>query len=238
MTLKSNLLWLALVILVGSANVGSADLITTFSSAADLNFGNHVVYAIDFPGAGGTVNGVTFTDENAPGVTVNSNFFPDPWGAAPDYGATADDDALESIMGGIRAGLNGGSVSIDLAVDPGVQYRLQMMFSDNFWTSSGQRSFDVSIEGQEVLTDFDILAVTGNWSGQPTVGALYVSDLVQASDGVLSIQLDPGSGVHPDTNPLINGLTLTAVPEPGAAGLWAIGILVLAGQRRRKERSL
>lgn len=210
-----------------------ADLVSTFSGPDDIDLSGDVVYAVDFPGAGGTVKGVNFTGESTPGVTINSNFAPDPWATRPDYGSGSDSDNLESIMHGIRAGLNGGGVAIDIDVDPSKTYQLQLFFSENFWDTPGSRTFDVSVENTEVLTDFDILDATGGWSTAPNRGAVYISDPMVAGDGILSISLTPGSGIAPDTNPIINAFALTSIPEPTGFAILLFASLGLACARRR-----
>ena len=215
----------------------NGDGVSTFSDSSDLDLSGDVLYAIDFPGTGGIVNGVTFTDETTTGVSVASNFLVGDWGTKPDYGSGTSNDNLESIMHGIRAGLTGGSITIDLTVDPTISYELQMMFSENFWSTPGSRTFDISIEGASVLTDFDILATTGGWTTAPTMGAVYSSDPILAGDGVISIVLSPGSGITPDFNPIINALTLTSVPEPSSFGILAcVGFCFLRRSNRQRIR--
>jgi alpha-L-fucosidase 2 len=46
-------------------------------------------------------------------------------------------------------------------LSPGAQYTVRLHFAEIYWTSSGQRIFNVSINGQQVLTNFDIYATAG-----------------------------------------------------------------------------
>jgi len=46
-------------------------------------------------------------------------------------------------------------------LNPGASYTVRLHESENYWTSSGQRSFNVAINGQQVLTNFDIYATAG-----------------------------------------------------------------------------
>ena len=41
---------------------------------------------------------------------------------------------------------------------PGAQYAVRLHFAEIYWTSSGQRLFNVAINGSSVLTNFDIVA--------------------------------------------------------------------------------
>jgi len=43
----------------------------------------------------------------------------------------------------------------------GTPYTVRLHESENYWTSSGQRTFNVSINGQQVLSNFDIYAAAG-----------------------------------------------------------------------------
>ena len=43
----------------------------------------------------------------------------------------------------------------------GAQYTVRLHFVEIYWTSTGQRVFNVSINGVQVLTSFDIIAATG-----------------------------------------------------------------------------
>lgn len=65
---------------------------------------------------------------------------------------------------------------------PNGQYRVTLKFSENFFTAAGQRVFSVDVEGQRVLTDFDIFAAAGG-----RFVAVDRTFLVHVTDGTLSI---------------------------------------------------
>jgi hypothetical protein len=44
---------------------------------------------------------------------------------------------------------------------PGVNYKVRLHFAETYWTAVGQRRFNVSINGAQVLTNFDIIAAAG-----------------------------------------------------------------------------
>jgi hypothetical protein len=44
---------------------------------------------------------------------------------------------------------------------PGTTYTVRLHFAETFWTAAGQRTFNVIINGQQVLTNFDMLATAG-----------------------------------------------------------------------------
>ncbi len=204
----------------------------TFTSAGDLDFEGDFAYAVDVNGTGGfAIGDANFTGDNVAGVLVGAenSIALGGWGA-PDYGATPDDDNLEMVMGSIRwEGNNNGFddewLSLDLQVDPGQEYKLQLLFAEGCC----DRGFDVSIE--------EILVVDG--LNLQTLGALQanntgavVTHLFTAGDDQLNVVLNGYSAAFTDINPILNGFTLEAIPEPSAALLAAFGGL-LALRRRR-----
>jgi hypothetical protein len=47
------------------------------------------------------------------------------------------------------------------ALTASAAYTVRLHFAETYWTQAGQRTFNVSINGQQVLTNFDILATAG-----------------------------------------------------------------------------
>jgi hypothetical protein len=43
----------------------------------------------------------------------------------------------------------------------GANYTVRLHFAETYWTAAGQRAFNVTINGKQVLTNFDILATAG-----------------------------------------------------------------------------
>ncbi len=197
----------------------------TFSNAAGLDFSGNFAYAIDMRGAGGvTVGDAVFTADNSGGILVGAeNEIPN-W-VNPDYGATNDDNALEAVMQGIRwTNTNGEEkvLSVDLAVNPGQMYKLQLLFDDNGTT----RGFDVMFEDILVLDDW----AAGD--GDPALGKFIAYEFT-ATDDQFNIVLDGFGTAFGDKNPILNGLTLEAIPEPSHTLLTALGLALLAFRRRR-----
>ncbi|HEY0756800.1 MAG TPA: malectin domain-containing carbohydrate-binding protein [Ktedonobacteraceae bacterium] len=46
-------------------------------------------------------------------------------------------------------------------LQPGAAYTVRLHFVESFWTSSGQRVFNVSLNGSQALSNFDIVAASG-----------------------------------------------------------------------------
>src|SRR5258708_9107453 len=43
----------------------------------------------------------------------------------------------------------------------GANYTVRLHFAEEYWTTAGSRTFNVTINGKQVLTNFDILATAG-----------------------------------------------------------------------------
>ncbi len=84
---------------------------------------------------------------------------------------------------------------------PNVQATVKLYFSENYWTSAGQRQFNVLINGVQVLTNFDILAAAG---GQyKAIEENFTT--TTSSSGQVVIQLTTGAADQPK----ISGFTVT-----------------------------
>ncbi len=95
----------------------------------------------------------------------------------------------------------------------GVSYKVRLHFAEYYWTAVGQRKFNVSINGTQVLTNFDIIAAVGSLNkaaiqeftvnpsgGQILIQYTTVTDNAKSS-GIEILLLQPGAPV---------GLTATA----------------------------
>ncbi len=67
---------------------------------------------------------------------------------------------------------------------PGTSYTVQLDFAETYWTQTGQRVFNVAINGQEVLTNFDIIAAAG--AADKAVDELFTA--TADSSGTITIQ--------------------------------------------------
>jgi hypothetical protein len=197
----------------------------TFANAAALDFVGSFVHAINLNGPGGAIVGnATFTADNAAGMLLGAENNIPTW-ILPDYGATSDDDALESVMQSIRWTATNSEeeqLSLDLAVNPGGMYRLQLLFDDD----GTARGFDVMFE--------DIL-VLNNWQagdGLLNTGS-FISYEFTATDDMFNIVLDGFSTGFGDKNPILNAATLELIPEPSHTLLTVFGLAILASRRRR-----
>ena len=192
-----------------------------------LDMEGEFVYAVDVGTAGAgmqTILDATFTAEAAtPGATVVST---QQDSAIVEFGDSANDNALESLVSTGRWADGTTNITIDLDVDTGQEYVLQLMFVEG-WNATGPgiRQFNIDVDGVNLATNFDITSITGpqqlNRGATPPVetpnpmGAV-VEYQFTAPDNVTNIVLSHGAV----DNPRIEAFTLrffdpNTAPVPG-----------------------
>ena len=84
---------------------------------------------------------------------------------------------------------------------PNGVYNVKLMFAENYHNQAGKRIFDVWVEREKVLQNFDVYALVGN-------NTAYVKEVnnVQVNDGYLDIYF-----VTYVDNPMINGIVIDLV---------------------------
>lgn len=211
--------------ILGTTSVGNF-------TGADLGEGidleGDIVYALNINGPDTLIRGVNFTsDATTPGVIVVANSALNPWpnATAHDYGPSVDDDALESVMRGIRYDTTG-VIDINLLdLEVGETYQLQLLFDEGCC----DRGADIFVEGLMIADDV-ASGLLGDGMGT------IVTYNFEATDDVLSIQLNTFDTIFADKFPLIQALTLektSVIPEPSAFSLMLIGGMFAAMKRRR-----
>ncbi|MDB4966741.1 MAG: hypothetical protein JWN44_2430 [Myxococcales bacterium] len=121
-------------------------------------------------------------------------------------------------------------------------YNVTLKFAEYYVTGVGERQFDVSINGNKVLTNFDILAAAGG--ANKAVDRSFAVSL--PNDGTVTIELSPGAAQNPKVDaiailpsdgpppppPPPDGAPLIVPPLVGATpGAWQSGDLDAAGMR-------
>lgn len=78
-------------------------------------------------------------------------------------------------------------------LNPRATYRLRLHFVENTFTAAGKRLFNVLINGQQVLTDFDIFATAGAMSK----AVVEEFEVTPDDNGIVSLQFVQGSADQP-----------------------------------------
>ena len=117
---------------------------------------------------------------------------------------------------------------------PNAAYTLRLHFAETYWTATGQRTFNVSINSQQVLTSFDIVAAAGgankavvkqfngtaNASGTITLQFTSVIDNAQVN-GIEVLSGSSGSTPTPTpTTPTATPTTPTVTPSSTPTTNW------------------
>ena len=176
-----------------------------------LDFSGDIVYAVDIRGPGGvTIGDAHFTDDSTTvGVTVTAENEILAWGDAIEFGDSGADDALESLMHSIRWSSQPNPITVTLAnLEAGTEYRLQLLFHEQCC----ERGFDVFIGGQLVVDEYSPQRDQGGLSSGGRPGAAINYDFVAGDAGALTVTLDGSGSTFPDTNPILNALTLERNP--------------------------
>ena len=210
-----------------------ATTLTSFSggdAGEGLDLTGTFAYAVDVgsDAAGYTVQGVLFDrDEDIAGVTVTSSNTLNNWSQIPEYGASTSDNALEALLHNIQYGP---AVTVAADVVVGQAYQVQLLFSENHFDAAGGRNFDVTIEGELVLDDYDPVAFGHYSRGTDDKGGVLTYTFT-ATDDTLNIVISD-TAVTADPNAILNAFTLEVVPEPATFALAVVGLLGLRRPRR------
>jgi beta-glucanase (GH16 family) len=94
---------------------------------------------------------------------------------------------------------------------PGGSYNVRMHFAESAWTAAGQREFNVLINGQQVLTNFDIFAT----AGAQNIVVTQTINTIADRNGAILLQLAVGA----DDQPEIRALDVT--PSSGGTAMGA-----------------
>lgn len=97
-----------------------------------------------------------------------------------------------------RAGDNG-EMKWSFPVTAGTPIAVRLYFAERYWSSPGQRQFDVAIDGATVLSSFDIVAATGRNRGT-------MREFQVISDGTVNIDFG-----HVVDNPLVDAVEIVKV---------------------------
>jgi hypothetical protein len=266
MSMAPQMPWLVLAVLMASVFARPAQAAITSTTTGTFSGGDpgegldlyqpagNYLYALNFgkTTAGSiTAGNVTFsqTKVTAPqalpaGVTVTapgavdfndypSNFF------VLEYGNTANDNNLETIM---KANSQGFPLTVTLALGAlpvGTPYTLQMMFIDDFYAST--RLTDIKVDNTTAIAAFNQKATisaaggynltTGGSENETLSKGAVVTVAGTTIGSSLTVVFAQSSGSA--NGPLVGALTMAVIPEPTSLALLGLGGLLAILNRRR-----
>ncbi|CAO4194776.1 malectin domain-containing carbohydrate-binding protein [Methylorubrum extorquens] len=144
------------------------------AQSATIELENTVVTAINAGGEALTQDGIDF---------LADQYFT---GGAT-FGDVPEGNGLQPAFAGtVYQTERYGNFSYSIPVASTTQaYTIELRFGEIWWSNPGERVFDVSLEGQTVLDDLDILAQTGNFDSPYT----FISRPIMASaNGTLDLE--------------------------------------------------
>lgn len=172
-----------------------------------LAAGGEFVYAVNVGGPEVTIGNVTYTGENdTDGLEFAAvNHIP-LWNPPIDFGATSDDDALESMLNSIRwtaVSNDPPSVDADFTVESGARYEVTLLFAEKCC----DRGFDVFINGELIADEFspDLVQGVGERGAR---GAFLTAQIEQGVSETLEIRLNGTDADFADRNPILSGITV------------------------------
>ena len=220
------LLLLQLLLLLGLVARGQAGTIVSlgtvsqFSGVDDpaLDLTGQFAYAINFSADDPvrTVQGLAFRPDTQPvaGAVLMGPQNVAGWQGKPEYGVSADANALEEIMHDIRWANAGGGEKLQarLAVEPGIPYKIQLLISGNH---SESRRWDIRFNGQNAVDELTSLGVSPGESFAANRSTLWSHEFVPTASPVVVEMGDFfGGNDGGDRNPIWQALTLERVYIP------------------------
>ena len=128
-----------------------------------------------------TVSTIIRADAGGPGITdAGGRFWPADHGFTDGNTATFTAPVERTVHDALYQTQRYGNFSYTLAA-PNGDYEVTLKFAEAYWSSRGQRVFNVDIQGRRVLTHFDILAEA------PSNHAVDVTFPAAVSNGTLTI---------------------------------------------------
>ena len=201
----------------------------TLGTTRGANFGGTgsvAWYGVNMSNVSGQ-NGITWSGVAVSHTNYNYSSF---YSGSPGTVAAANDLT--------NSGIHGNNTTISIVANAGQRYVVDLLFANHF---SGEgatyypyRTLDVSVGGLFLYADDLTLNGTQSDQRRPLVYRFEVTPSRSSIDIVLTNGGNvPGS--RTDTNPYVNAMTVTQVPEPSALSLLAIGLGGLAMLRRRRS---
>lgn len=202
------LMGLIVMLLAASPSQAIVSTFTGGDAGEGLDLEGDFLYAVNVRGPGGlTVGDANFTADSAAGVTIAGAAGQILNWAAPEFGASANDNDLEVVMQSIRHQGNpaGGLMTVSLTgLTVGQQYKVQTLYTES---CCGNRNFDVSVEGFKFADNFEPATVQGGVDSTPANGAVATHTFT-AADTTANLAFDGTGQAAGDRNPILSGFTL------------------------------
>ncbi|MGE3311017.1 MAG: hypothetical protein AB7O66_13695 [Limisphaerales bacterium] len=179
-----------------------------------LDLQGNFTYAVNVGpnGAAGKVGDADFTGDSVPGITVDAqnNIGTGGWLTAT-LGDTANDDNLEKVLASIRWSAAPAVVTVQMRVEPGVEYKLQVIQGEQCCPGRG---FNIILNGETLVEDFMpgiVQSPGGDFAFEKTVnGAVITHQFIAATNNLVLVLSGPAalSEEINDRNAILNGFTL------------------------------
>ena len=225
-----------------TVSLGTLTAFTGGDAGEGLDLTGNIVSAFNLGGTAQTVQGVNFVaagTSGAPGITPSGvsayDYSGSNGGNAANYDSTTNDTALGSMVTSVWYA---GTVSFDLAVETGKQYKLQLILQEGFGAFQGVdgssatgRKTDISLEGALGLGDFESGIETNGYNQTGSdFGMVYTYEFTATDDAFTVLLARQGSS---NENSILGAVTLEQVPEPSTTALLGLGGLALILRRRK-----
>lgn len=152
-----------------SSNTSSSSTSSSSSSSSSGGGESELVIAINAGGTAASLDGIEYSrDRYYSGGSAGSTSDP--------IGGVEDDEIYQSERYG--------NYSYEIPVTD-ASYSVTLHFAELYQTESGERSFNVLVEGKEVLSAVDLYSLVGHDEAYS-----YETEPVEVSDGYLSISLE------------------------------------------------
>jgi hypothetical protein len=192
----------------------SASTSYTYSVSAYDNAGNDSVPSKSLPvttlSPGSTTGNVVFAI-NSGGGLYTSPSSGIAYQADTDYSGGSTYSTTAAITGTFDQPLYQSQRYGDLTYNiplPNGNYNVTLKFAELYFNSAGQRKFDVSMEGQQVIANLDVYSAAGGENAAYDVTTpVNVTNGVNGADGVLTIAFTPVINY-----PIVNAIEITQGP--------------------------
>jgi hypothetical protein len=197
-----------------SWGAASVETFTGGDPGEGLDLEGTFTYAVNVgpSGAAGQVGDAHFTADTVVGVTVQAqnNIGTGGWLAAT-LGDTENDNNLEAVLASIRWSASPAVVSVQMRVEPGVEYKLQILQGESCCVGRG---FNVVLDGETLVENFMpgvVQSPGGDFPNERLIYGAVITHQFVAATNLVVLVLDGAAATSEeinDRNAILNGFTL------------------------------